>query len=72
MPLDDKNVENASDKLLEDSLCIPQPRYGTSELRQFYIILKRALLFSRRDWVCIFRNTDLEQGYIKVIRPKRL
>lgn len=28
-------------------------RYETSELHQFWIILKRALLFSRRDWVSL-------------------
>lgn len=33
-----------------------QPRYGTSELQQFFIILRRALLFSRRDWVCLYFN----------------
>lgn len=26
--------------------------YPTSELQQFWVVLKRTLLFSRRDWVC--------------------
>jgi hypothetical protein len=26
-------------------------RYATSEFRQFWVVLKRTLLFSRRDWV---------------------
>jgi len=29
----------------------PTKRYGNSELQQFFIILSRTLLFSRRDWV---------------------
>ncbi|KAH1021568.1 hypothetical protein HUJ04_011066 [Dendroctonus ponderosae] len=29
-------------------------RYGTSELDQFFIILKRTLLFSRRDWTLMY------------------
>lgn len=28
-------------------------RYAISEMRQMWIVLKRALLFSRRDWVII-------------------
>lgn len=30
-------------------------RYPTSQLRQFWIVFKRTLLFSRRDWVKIKR-----------------
>lgn len=41
---------NADDSLLDDG-STKQPRYGNSELQQFFIVLKRALLFSRRDWV---------------------
>lgn len=37
--------------LLENALPNSQKRYGTSELNQFWIVLKRTLLFSRRDWV---------------------
>lgn len=37
--------------LLESSIPVKQPRYGNTELQQFFIILSRALLFSRRDWV---------------------
>lgn len=32
-------------------------RYATSELTQFWVVLKRTLLFSRRDWVSVFRIT---------------
>lgn len=49
---------NASSSLLDDDdgNALIQPRYGNSELNQFFIILKRTLLFSRRDWVknCVF------------------
>lgn len=45
-------LEGADSTLLEQDLkTTQQPRYGTSEFRQFLIILKRALLFSKRDWV---------------------
>lgn len=40
--------------LLEDSLPTSQKRYGTSELNQFWIVLKRTLLFSRRDWTLMY------------------
>jgi hypothetical protein len=56
--------EGASDKnggptvtssLLNPSVDVKESskRYETSELHQFWIILKRALLFSRRDWVSL-------------------
>lgn len=48
------NVEPQAEALLGETLCVPQPRYGTSELRQFLIVLKRALLFSRRDWTLMY------------------
>lgn len=53
VPIEGDKVENVDSALLDTSLPIKQPRYGNSEFRQFFIILKRALLFSRRDWVCI-------------------
>lgn len=28
-------------------------RYATSEFHQFWVVLKRTLLFSRRDWVSV-------------------
>ena len=37
--------------LLDNDLGVNPKRYATSEFKQFWIILKRALLFSRRDWV---------------------
>lgn len=52
----DGEVEKASadDALLESVLTSKQPRYGNSEFQQFFIVLKRALLFSRRDWVSTY------------------
>lgn len=49
--VENDKMENADSTLLENALPIKQPRYGNSEFMQFFIILKRALLFSRRDWV---------------------
>ncbi|KAI4463706.1 abc transporter g family member 28 [Holotrichia oblita] len=52
--------ENVDSSLLEDSISTTQqPRYGTSQFNQFFIVLKRALLFSRRDWAifCIIYVT---------------
>ncbi|GLV33102.1 uncharacterized protein CBL_10449 [Carabus blaptoides fortunei] len=50
----DKPADNPCSALLDDSICVPQPRYGTSELKQFFILLKRNLLFSRRDWTLMY------------------
>ncbi|CAB0036165.1 unnamed protein product [Trichogramma brassicae] len=43
-----------TDSLLEDSLEGVPERYPTSELAQFWIVLKRTLLFSRRDWTLMY------------------
>ncbi|XP_063912122.1 ATP-binding cassette sub-family G member 4 [Zophobas morio] len=40
--------------LLENSLPVRQPRYGNSQFQQFFIILGRAFLFSRRDWTLMY------------------
>ncbi|KAL1117723.1 hypothetical protein AAG570_004038 [Ranatra chinensis] len=40
--------------LLDSSLPVSTKRYGTSELNQFWIIFKRTLLFSRRDWTLMY------------------
>lgn len=49
----DLEKDNAEDTLLQVGTT-KQPRYGNSEIKQFLIVLKRALLFSRRDWVSSF------------------
>lgn len=51
--VDTDKKDNASVTLLEDSIAVTPERYPTSEWMQFYIILRRAFLFSRRDWVGI-------------------
>lgn len=37
--------------LLDETIVVTPERYPTSEFTQFWIVLKRTLLFSRRDWV---------------------
>ncbi|XP_020294982.1 ATP-binding cassette sub-family G member 4 isoform X2 [Pseudomyrmex gracilis] len=46
--------DNADMALLEDSIAVTPERYPVSEFKQFFIILKRALLFSRRDWTLMY------------------
>lgn len=45
------NVEAA---LLDDTIVVTPERYPTSEFVQFWIVLKRTLLFSRRDWTLMY------------------
>ncbi|KAK4886491.1 hypothetical protein RN001_002762 [Aquatica leii] len=54
VPMDHEKVPNVETALLDSDLAVPQPRYGNSELRQFFIILGRTLLFSRRDWTLMY------------------
>lgn len=47
----EKDIDEASSALLgSDEINSPE-RYPTSQWRQFWTVLKRTLLFSRRDWV---------------------
>ena len=50
--MDNEKKENVTTALLNDSIVVTPERYPVSEFLQFWIILKRTLLFSRRDWVC--------------------
>lgn len=52
----DKKDNVTASLLGEDSLEIApsSQRYPVSELTQFWIVLKRTLLFSRRDWVSFY------------------
>uniref|UniRef100_A0A1B6BZG2 ABC transporter domain-containing protein n=1 Tax=Clastoptera arizonana TaxID=38151 RepID=A0A1B6BZG2_9HEMI len=50
----EKVQDNVTTALLDSGLPIGQRRYGTSEWNQFWIILKRTLLFSRRDWTLMY------------------
>ncbi|XP_029667790.1 ATP-binding cassette sub-family G member 4 isoform X1 [Formica exsecta] len=52
--VDTDKKDNASVALLDESIAVTPERYATSELLQFYIILKRALLFNRRDWTLMY------------------
>lgn len=54
IPMDTEKKDNADMALLDDSIEVTPERYPISELAQFYIILKRALLFSRRDWTLMY------------------
>lgn len=48
----EKDIEEVNSALLGgDDISSPE-RYPTSQCRQFWTVLKRTLLFSRRDWVC--------------------
>ncbi|XP_046664036.1 ATP-binding cassette sub-family G member 4-like isoform X2 [Homalodisca vitripennis] len=49
----EKTVDVTS-TLLDNALPNSQKRYGTSEFNQFWIVLKRTLLFSRRDWTLMY------------------
>uniref|UniRef100_A0A8D8ZVH1 ATP-binding cassette sub-family G member 1 n=1 Tax=Cacopsylla melanoneura TaxID=428564 RepID=A0A8D8ZVH1_9HEMI len=50
----DKDKDQVTTALLENALPSGQRRYATSELKQFFIVLKRTLLFSRRDWTLMY------------------
>ncbi|KYN43611.1 ATP-binding cassette sub-family G member 1 [Trachymyrmex septentrionalis] len=54
IPMDSDKKDNANIALLDESIIVTPERYPTSEFKQFYIILKRALLFSRRDWTLMY------------------
>ncbi|XP_076296278.1 ATP-binding cassette sub-family G member 1 isoform X3 [Lasioglossum baleicum] len=53
--MDVDKKDNAESALLDDSITGTTPeRYPTSEYQQFWIVLKRTLLFSRRDWTLMY------------------
>ncbi|XP_011053772.1 PREDICTED: ATP-binding cassette sub-family G member 1 isoform X2 [Acromyrmex echinatior] len=54
IPIDSDKKDNANIALLDESIVVTPERYPISEFKQFYIILKRALLFSRRDWTLMY------------------
>lgn len=56
IPLDGKE-ETAVPLLTDgDQIEMSPERYPTSELHQFWVVLKRTLLFSRRDWVSFIQK----------------
>ncbi|XP_015430836.1 PREDICTED: ATP-binding cassette sub-family G member 4 isoform X1 [Dufourea novaeangliae] len=52
--MDADKKENADVALLDDSIIVTPERYPTSEYQQFWIVLRRTLLFSRRDWTLMY------------------
>lgn len=52
--VDDKEPDNTTALLCEEGEQLSPERYPTSEFHQFWVVLKRTLLFSRRDWVRFF------------------
>lgn len=52
LPVEIKEGETAIPLLADDDhVSLSPERYPTSEMHQFWVVLKRTLLFSRRDWV---------------------
>ncbi|XP_012147448.1 ATP-binding cassette subfamily G member 4 isoform X2 [Megachile rotundata] len=52
--MDMEKKDNADVALLDESIVVTPERYPTSECQQFWIVLKRTLLFSRRDWTLMY------------------
>lgn len=52
--MDMEKKDNAEVALLDESIVVTPERYPTSECQQFWIVLKRTLLFSRRDWTLMY------------------
>ncbi|CAK1601325.1 unnamed protein product [Parnassius mnemosyne] len=50
--MDGEKQDNVEEALLGD--VVSPRRYATSELTQFWVVLKRTLLFSRRDWTLMY------------------
>lgn len=50
----EKAADSATTALLDSGLPSSTKRYGTSEWKQFWIVLQRTLLFSRRDWTLMY------------------
>lgn len=53
----EKDIDGVNSALLGGDEINSPERYPTSQFRQFWVVLKRTLLFSRRDWV---NNCDCE------------
>jgi ATP-binding cassette, subfamily G (WHITE), member 1 len=49
--VEDKEPDNTTALLGDETGNLSPERYPTSEFHQFWVVLKRTLLFSRRDWV---------------------
>jgi hypothetical protein len=51
LTVSEKASDNVRTALLDTGFVASPRRYPISEFTQFWIVLKRTLLFSRRDWV---------------------
>ncbi|KAG5676193.1 hypothetical protein PVAND_006042 [Polypedilum vanderplanki] len=52
--VDDKEPDTTTALLSEETGDLSPERYPTSEFHQFWVVLKRTLLFSRRDWTLMY------------------
>ncbi|CAL7934659.1 unnamed protein product [Xylocopa violacea] len=52
--VDMEKKDNAEVALLDETISVTPERYPISECQQFWIVLKRTLLFSRRDWTLMY------------------
>lgn len=50
----DRDQVSAATALLSDETVKSPERYPTSQFHQFWVVLKRSLLFSRRDWTLMY------------------
>lgn len=66
--VEDKEPDQAT-ALLSDEVVgdLSPERYATSEVHQFWVVLKRTLLFSRRDWVSFFNYSFLSHDIIRFL-----
>lgn len=62
----EKEADSANSALLGTEVILSPERYPTSQFHQFWTVLKRTLLFSRRDWVHILEN-NIFKLYLKII-----
>lgn len=51
--IDEKLEAGVDAALLGNDVILSPERYPTSQFHQFWTVLKRTLLFSRRDWVLL-------------------
>lgn len=64
--VDDKEPDNTTALLSEETGDLSPQRYPTSEFHQFWVVLKRTLLFSRRDWVRRFKTPKNDNHHVLI------
>lgn len=60
--IDVEKTDNCTTALLSEEIMSPE-RYPTSQFHQFWVVLKRTLLFSYRDWVSL----NIEISYSQML-----